>query len=304
MRRMSHRSRFVSLILLSTAASGCDRAALAEAQASPITQAAREIIRVPSRDGTLIALECEGSGPTLILVHGGVGDRTRWTPMLPLLSSRFTACAMDRRGRGGSGDSPEYSLMKEAEDVAAVVDSRAGEVFVLGHSYGGVSALEATLLTRRIGKLILYEPPLQDPVEHNLAVADKIEHLIQAGQREDAVVTFQREVGQQSPSEIAAMKSRPSWPALVATIHSHPRQMRALAGYRFDPQRIKSVAIPTLLLIGGENANPHIEKAISSLQASLPKATLAVLAGQQHNAMDGARELLAEKIMIFLLGVE
>jgi pimeloyl-ACP methyl ester carboxylesterase len=298
--RMSHRSRFVALILWS-AAIGCDRADLAEAQASPITQAAREIIRVPSRDRTLIALECEGSGPTLILVHGGVGDRTRWTPMLPLLSSRFTACAMDRRGRGESGDSPQYSLTKEAEDVAAVADSRAGEVFVLGHSYGGVSALEATLLTRRIGKLILYEPPLQDPVEHNLAVADKIERLIQAGQREEAVVTFQREVGQQSPSEIAAMKSRPSWPGLVATIHSHPRQMRALAGYRFDPQRMKRVTIPTLLLIGGENANPHIRKAISSLQTSLPKATLAVLDGQQHNAMDSARELLAEKVMAFLL---
>jgi hypothetical protein len=80
--------------------------------------------------------------------------------------------------------------------------------------------------------------------------------------------------------------------------------MRALAGYRFDPQRIKRVMIPTLLLIGGENANPYIKKAISSLQASLPKATLAVLEGQQHNAMDGARELLAEKIVRFLLGAE
>jgi pimeloyl-ACP methyl ester carboxylesterase len=300
--RMSHRSRFVALILLSAAAIGCDGADLA--QAPPIIQAAREIIRVPSRDGTLIALECEGNGPTLILVHGGVGDRTRWTPMLPLLSSRFTACAMDRRGRGESGDSPAYSLTKEAEDVAAVADSRAGEVFVLGHSYGGVSALEATFLTRRIAKLILYEPPLQDPVEHNLAVADKIERLIQAGQPEEAVVTFQREVGQQSPSEIAAMKSRPSWPGLVATIHSHPRQMRALAGYRFDPQRMRRVTIPTLLLIGGENANPHIRRAISSLQTSLPKATLAVLDGQQHNAMDSARELLAEKVMAFLLRAE
>lgn len=34
---------------------------------------------------------------------------------------------------------------------------------MLGHSYGGVSALEATFLTNRISKLILYEPPVQDP---------------------------------------------------------------------------------------------------------------------------------------------
>ena len=92
------------------------------------------------------------------------GDRTRWTPMFPLLSSHFTVCAMDRRGHGLSADSPDYSLQKEAEDVAAVVDSRPGMVFVLGHSIGGVATLEAMFLTNRISKLILYEPPLQEPV--------------------------------------------------------------------------------------------------------------------------------------------
>ena len=33
---------------------------------------------------------------------------------------------MDRRGRGASGDSPEDSLGKEAQDIAAVVESRPG----------------------------------------------------------------------------------------------------------------------------------------------------------------------------------
>ena len=35
-------------------------------------------------------------------------------------------------------------------------------------------------------------------------------------------------------AEIAAMKTRPSWPALVATMDWRPRQIRALATYRFD----------------------------------------------------------------------
>src|SRR6266545_1767076 len=65
---------------------------------------ASQILRISSKDGTLIAMECAGEGPTLIMVHGGVGDRTRWTPMFPLLSSRFTVCAMDRRGHGLSAD--------------------------------------------------------------------------------------------------------------------------------------------------------------------------------------------------------
>ena len=48
------------------------------------------VVRVASTDGTLIAVECAGAGPSLVLVHGGTGDRTRWTPLFPLFSSRFT----------------------------------------------------------------------------------------------------------------------------------------------------------------------------------------------------------------------
>lgn len=177
-----------------------------------------QLVRVPSRDGTLIAAECAGSGPSLVIVHGGVGDRTRWTPMFPLLSSRFTVCAMDRRGRGASGDSPAYSLQKEAEDVAAVVDARPRPVFLLGHSYGGVCALEATFLTKRISKLLLYEPPLQERID--LALVGRIERMIQDGKRDEAVAAFLQEVVRVSPSEVATMRTRPAWRSLVDSIDS------------------------------------------------------------------------------------
>ena len=63
---------------------------------------------------------------------------------------------MDRRGHGESQPGENYTLRKESEDVAAVVNSRRGPVFVLGHSIGGVFALEAALLTNKIAKLALY----------------------------------------------------------------------------------------------------------------------------------------------------
>ena len=143
------------------------------------------------------------------------------------------------------------------DDVAAVVDSRPGTVFVLGHSYGGVAALEAAFLTGRISKLILYEPPLQDPVEHNLAVTRTMERLIKEGASEQAVTTFVTEVVHLSPSEVAAMKLRPAWPELVATVDAQVRQMYALAEYRFDATRMSAVSQPTLLLIGGETSAPY-----------------------------------------------
>ena len=47
----------------------------------------------------------------------------RWARLLPELEQHFTVYAIDRRGRGGSGDAVEYVIEREFEDVAAVVDA-------------------------------------------------------------------------------------------------------------------------------------------------------------------------------------
>ena len=179
------------------------------------------------------------------------------------------------------------------------MNSRTGPVFVFGHSYGGVAALEATFLTDRIARLMLYEPPLHEPVDNNLAVAARVEELIGKGELEQAFVTFQAEIVKQSPEEIARMKARPTWTRLVATIAQHPRQMRALSAYRFDASRMKSVTMPTLLLIGEDTASPYAKQSVSALRDSLANPTVLVLEGQEHNAMDGGREVLANAIIKF-----
>ena len=115
---------------------------------------------VVSADGTAIAVWRSGAGPPLVLVHGTVADHGRWAPVLPAFEAQFTILNLDRRGRGQSGDAPEYSLEREYEDLVAVIESLDDDVYVLGHSYGGVCALEAALRTDRILKLVLYEPPL------------------------------------------------------------------------------------------------------------------------------------------------
>ena len=87
---------------------------------------------VHSRDGTSIAYWRSGAGPPLLLVHGAVADHsTTWRLVLPELEKRFTVYAMDRRGRGGSGDGPAYDLQREAEDVAAVVGAVGGPVSIV-----------------------------------------------------------------------------------------------------------------------------------------------------------------------------
>ncbi|MGH2627301.1 MAG: alpha/beta fold hydrolase, partial [Anaerolineales bacterium] len=75
--------------------------------------------KVRSDDGTLIAYQRSGEGPPLVLVHGTTADHTRWALILPELERHFSVYAMDRRGRGESGDAESYALEREFEDVAA-----------------------------------------------------------------------------------------------------------------------------------------------------------------------------------------
>lgn len=257
------------------------------------------VFKVRSTDGTSLAVECTGVGPTLLIVHGGTGDRRRWQPLFPLFAPHFTVCAMDRRGHGESEAGSNYSLQKEFEDVVAVVNALPGPVFVLGHSLGGVCALEAAFLTNKIAKLVLYEPPLQD-LNHT-AIADTMDRLIRTGHREEALRTFLQKIVMMSSTEIAAMKAQPSWPARVAGIDIQIREIRALSRYRFYLERMRTLRVPTLLLTGSKTASPQLKQAIRSLMDSLPHRSLHVFEGQEHNAMDNLPEQFAEAVTNFLM---
>jgi pimeloyl-ACP methyl ester carboxylesterase len=112
---------------------------------------------VASPDGTRISYHLSGAGPALVVIAGtGAANPTVW-PVFPALEQHFTVYAVDRRGHVKSGDSPTYAIEREFEDIAAVVDDIGEPVSVLGHSFGGLCALEAALLTPNIRKLILYE---------------------------------------------------------------------------------------------------------------------------------------------------
>ena len=255
---------------------------------------------VTSKDKTRIALECSGSGPNLLIVHGGAGDRKRWKPVMSFLASRFTVCAMDRRGHGESEVDSNYSLQKEIDDVVAVVKSRRGPVFVLGHSIGGVFALEAAHQTGRISKLVLYEPPLQE-VDHTPAAA-RMEQMIKSGNREQAVITFLSEIVKMTPQQIEALKKRPMWPQRVAGIDIQIREIRATSKYRFQRERMRKLKTPTLLLLGSETASPQLKQATQSLMDTLPNRMLLVFEGEDHNAMDTIPEKFANAVTKFLIG--
>ena len=263
-RRLSHRRRARCRARCWTCAETVDRFAFSTASDTKrttnpeIQMGARkdeEPEKVVSPDGTTITVWQSGAGPPLVLVHGSAADHSRWAPVLPALGVRFTVLAIDRRARGQSGAAEDYAIEREFEDVAAVAEWAGGAVNVLGHSYGGVCALEAALLTDTIAKLVLYEPPmgfLASPPEG----VHRLHALLEAGEHDELLAVFMREVAGLPPDQVELLRSLPAWEARLAVAHTIPREERASREYSFDPDRFRGLRTPTLFLQGGDSPDP------------------------------------------------
>jgi pimeloyl-ACP methyl ester carboxylesterase len=261
----------------------------------------RRLDHVISRDGTRIAYERSGTGPPLVLVHGTAIDHRQWTDLTPRLGAFFTVYSVDRRGRGDSGDAPHYALDREFEDVAEMIDSIPGEVNLLGHSYGAICALEATLLATNVRRLALYEPPIRANVEVSYP-ADTVERFtehLRAGEAESALLVAY-EAAQTPQETLDLLRSLPSWRARVSAAHTVLREFMSAGAYAFDPKRFGNLEIPTLLLVGGDSP-PHYRAPIDALHQSLPHSRISVLHGQQHEAMETAPELFLREVLGFFL---
>jgi pimeloyl-ACP methyl ester carboxylesterase len=259
-----------------------------------------------SRDGTEIAYWSSGEGPPLVVVHGTPADHTRWRPLLPYLEPHATVHAMDRRGRGGSGDGPEYALEREFEDVAAVVDSVAeasgSPVDVYGHSHGGICAFGAATLTSNIRRLVLYEGwAAPNPAVFALpaGLEERMDALLAAGDPGAVVETLFRELEAMSDEDMEAFKAAPSWPGRVAAAHTVTRECRGELQARLDPQLAAKITVPVLLLVG-ENSSDPAKPDVEAVAAALPDARIVVLDEQEHVADVLVPEIFAEHLFAFL----
>lgn len=255
---------------------------------------------VISSDGTRISYAVSGKGPTLVLVHGTTADHTRWAGILPNLNVRFTVFAMDRRGRGASGDAPDYDLGREFEDVAAVVRAAGPNAMLVGHSYGALCAMEAALLVDNLSRLVLYEPafPPDDTPIYAPGTRERYERVLADGNREGLLELFFREVVEMPDDMLNALRKDPSWPARIAAAHTLVRELGD-ADYRFEPDRFRGLNVPTLLLLG-EKSPEFLKAATRLVDAALPDSRVVELPGQGHVAMNTAPEMFVREVVSFL----
>jgi pimeloyl-ACP methyl ester carboxylesterase len=258
-----------------------------------------------SRDGTAIAWFRSGGGPPVVLVHGATADHTAWRTAGPLLAASHTLYAVDRRGRGASGDTEPYAIAREYEDVAAVVDAVAEaegrSVDAVGHSYGGRVGLGAALLTPNLRRLVVYEgaPAPDGRSFHGTAVMDRLEELAAADDREGLLSYFLATVVGMTPDELAAYRVAPTWAARVEAAPTIVREMWAEATEEAGPERYAAVDIPVLQLIGGDSGSVFTD-GTWALDRLLPNGRVVVIPGAKHAAHHSHAERFVAVVREFL----
>ncbi|MCI0856132.1 MAG: alpha/beta hydrolase [Chloroflexi bacterium] len=257
---------------------------------------------VTSADGTSIAYWYSGEGPPLLLVHGGMSDRSAWILVQPLLAEHFTVYTINQRGREGSGEPKPFAFESYFEDVVALIDKIGEPVHLLGHSGGALCSMGVALRTDRLRSLILYEPPAPTAALEKLT-ASRIRELVEAGDNEGAALEFFR-IGPQVPEEdIERMRQSPIWPHLVSLAPTLVPEIDAFMEYEFTISDYSAIDVPLLLLVGSDSP-PDLRAVSDQLVDLVPDVRLVELEGQQHGANFDAPELFAAEVTKFLENVD
>jgi len=242
-----------------------------------------------SSDGTAIAYETCGDGPPLILVDGALCYR-KMGPSQALaeaLREHFTVIRYDRRGRGESADTAPYSVEREIEDLAALIEAAGGSACVCGFSSGAVLALDAAARGLPITALALYEPPFIVDDSRAPAAADYVEQLntlLASKRRGDAVRVFMRHVGMPAPL-VSLMRFMPAWGKLKRVAHTLPYDGEIMGdtqlGRPLPAARWPGTKVRTLVIVGGKSP-ACFHNGTRMLADLLPNAERRVLDGQTH----------------------
>jgi pimeloyl-ACP methyl ester carboxylesterase len=231
------------------------------------------------------------------MVHGAGSARWSFDLLRPHLEQRFTLWALDRRGRGDSGDGHSYSIEREFDDVATVVREAGPGALLFGHSFGGLVAVGAAAQLHDLPRLVVYEGPMGGALADE-AWTVRFEQHVESGDRDTAVRDFMSEIGGYTDAEIEAMRGTPAWQARLDASPTVPRELRAEQAFGMNALRLGELRTPTLLLVGSDSPD-WAHRSIAAFAEAIPDAEVHTLEGQGHGAAVSAPELLAAELSGF-----
>jgi pimeloyl-ACP methyl ester carboxylesterase len=217
-------------------------------------------------NGISVAYTDRGSGPPLVLLHGGLASGAVWEPVASRLAREFRVITPDSRGHGHSTTSAEtlsYAVL--ADDVAALTGALGLEKpYIAGWSDGGQVALELAVRHPETASALIIGGAYPDFVHSGL----RAEHR-------NLIENLDAELGDEA-EEIRALHA--DWDALV----------EQSAGMWLDyegisDEEISSISAPVLVLAADHDEFVSLDLSIA-LYNNLPAAELAVCPGAGHES--------------------
>ena len=238
-----------------------------------------------SADGTRIAYDRFGAGPTVILVGGAMQYRAfdpLTTEMARKLATHgFTVVDYDRRGRGESVAAGPFTLAQQIDDIAALIEENGGEAALFGGSSGGAISLAAAAAGLPITKLALWEVPLDEELGTGGAeFLAGLRERIAAGNNERVVEYFMSDM---PPEWLEGSRQSDAWPKMCAIAPSLEPDAESLAVSQSAPRAElwAKVTQPTLVLLGEETL-PFMPAAADSIVGALPNARRRTIPAADH----------------------
>lgn len=265
--------------------------------------------------GVKIGYRKNGSGPALILLHGGLQSSASFTGLAAALSGDFTVYVPDRRGRGLSAPYQEKDgLEAEAADLLALIRHvHADRIFAL--SSGAIITLQAALKEPALAKVALYEPPLDGNIFGKLG--RDYGRVMSKGNLGRAFITILKTIDDTTfslfrtlPAFITAPmvnlmmraqskhnKEEPTLKDLVPTFYHDLIIIDGSAHLLAEAGQLKA---DTLLLQGGKS-QPFLRSPIERLMHIIPRVRQVTFPEQGHMAADntGDPQLVATELLKF-----
>lgn len=237
-------------------------------------------VSVGSRD---ISLSDDGAGDPVLLLHSGGFSSRQWRRLTQSLAPSHRVLAPDLLGYGGSSPIAEGEPFEYGEDVDALEAIAAGEgpLHVVGHSYGGLLALQLALRKpAAVRSLALYEPvafgALDCPGDEGLRDASGL--LSPSFEGEPWLARFVEWWNGPGAWSALAPEARAGFLAVGWKVF---REVNSLLVDRTSSATYGTIAAPTLLLGGGKT--PAAERrVVENLAAAMQHAKLEVFPEMGH----------------------
>jgi pimeloyl-ACP methyl ester carboxylesterase len=235
--------------------------------------------------GRTIAYERVGSGPPLILLHGGLSDHREWEAQVEGLADAHTVIAWDAPGAGGSADMPSTARMPDFADALAGFIGALGidRPHVLGLSWGSALALELFRRHRHLPRSLVLTAAYAGWA--GSLSPEVVRQRLETSLRDIELMSPESFVRTWVPSLFTAGTPEGTIEWYVGVMADfHPAgvvpMLHAIAEADLRDV-LPTIDVPTLLLYGELDQRSPLEVA-HAMQAAIPASELIVLPGVGH----------------------